>query len=112
MQREPDIRNRSAKVVAPTIAVAVIQLVATVVVAAMFTWDMWFAGTCEQCAPDAADAARAIVVGTLIGGWVATVAAILVGYRIARPLSWVPMISCVVIVGGYVIARILLYAGR
>lgn len=102
-------------VVAPTIGVAVLLLVVTVITGIMWFVDLAIldglqAACGQECSPTAGIGARLpYEIPVLVAG-ISTIVAIIVGYRLSRPLAWVPAVGIILVVAGYVVARSVVYS--
>lgn len=92
------------------LAVAVIQLVATVVLSIMFAVDMIGLGACAGCPDDASDVARLLFFIPTLTMIALTVGATIASFIANRSLSWVPLIATVGTVVAYVVTRSYIYS--
>lgn len=92
--------RRAAAAVA---AVALVQIVVGVVTAVIWYVSTVFAGT--ACAPDcdwaAAELARTAYIGVLVVSFAVTAVAVVVAWRTARQLSWVPLATSALTIVGF-----------
>ncbi len=99
-------QTRDIRVVAPSIGLALLQLVVTGLVLLFAFWDAFSHIACAECFP-AAQTARWVLTGALVVGWVITFAGIVTGYIRQRARSWAPLAGSAVILGGYLLFRII-----
>ncbi|WP_426321640.1 hypothetical protein [Microbacterium sp. E-13] len=92
-----------------TIAVAVIQVVATIVVSLMFTVDMFSLGACTGCPDQAQKTAQLIFFVPTLAMIALTIGAMVLGYAKNRSLSWVPLVASAGTLVAYVVARNYIY---
>lgn len=85
-------------------AVAVVQVAVGVVAVLVWYFSTPFAG--DACAPDcdwaAAELARTAFIGVLAAGFAVTIGAVVVAWRTAKDLSWVPLATSGLTIAGLV----------
>ncbi|MGC0368183.1 membrane protein YdbS with pleckstrin-like domain [Microbacterium sp. SLBN-111] len=95
--------------VAPAITVAILQAVVTVVVYVMWAVDAIHVVGC--CGFARSETHRLIFLIPTAIAWLGTLASIPIGYRLQKSSAWVPAAGIVIVVGAYIVSRIVGYAG-
>lgn len=97
-------REQDAKIIAPAIGLALLQLVVSAIVVCAFVFTVLLR-------TDAGVAPQALMLWTMIGAWILTLGGLVVGYELRRSPAWVPVLSSALIVVAYVGAVAMADAG-
>ena len=103
--------DRSWKTLAPTFAVAFVQLVVTIVLYVLWGIDSIHVAGCTTCESSRTEVHRLIFLIPTAIAWIGTLLCIPVGYVLNRSPAWVPVGGIVIIIGAYVSSRIYGYQG-
>lgn len=101
--------DRSWSVVAPAIAVAILQIVVTIVTYVLWAIDSISVYGC--CGFERSELHRLIFLAPTAISWIGTLISIPIGYRLQKSPAWVPAAGIAMIIGAYIVSRIIGYQG-
>ncbi|MDU0328549.1 hypothetical protein RWH43_17450 [Microbacterium sp. KSW2-21] len=101
--------DRRRSTVAPAIAVAILQIVVTIVTYVMWAIDAIHVYGC--CGFERSELHRLVFLIPTTISWAGTLIAITIGYWLRKSPAWVPAAGIAIIIGAYIVSRIVGYQG-